>query len=580
MDLFESNVKKIKDAADAYYDGHPTMSDADYDALVEETEKLKSIPRDIIMGKSGDVLLPYKMFSLNKVKSSKELIEKQCVVMAKIDGASALVTMQKGVITIYRRGNGIKSSTVNNGLDKVVSNNGSIKFEGMYIRGEVVLKKGVGYRGNSNALVNKKEQLSDFEFESAHFIAYEILAIDNKTVSLKISEQLKMLILLGFETPEFMIKTVDMDPSDLLTQFRDKSKYDIDGIVYFDDVEYQRSETGNPTYAVAYKGNEHIKRHLVTVTNVEWNVGTTGIIFPRVHYTSFVENGSVFNYASGKSYNFISSNNIGVGTKLNIKISGGVIPDIDSVVESTVSMLPDIEGTIVGKNMIVKTIDKLTILKGFFKRLNIDKLGDATVEKMYKYGYDTPGKILNISARDIQICIGGKILHETLYQSLSNTKFTHAELAYASCLFNKFGEARFASILKIYPTALSDPNFIDNTKLQSIHGFDGLLYTFSEALPAYHDFIATNELQNHISESHIEPTIVNSSIAVATGFTFTAEQKKLLASKGIIVKDVITLDTKYVVYKTDTNSSKLKIAKERNIAIHYDDFSVMYLSIG
>lgn len=574
-------VKLIKKAADAYYDGHPIMTDAEYDALVEETAKLTKIPAEVLMGKSGDVLLPYRMFSLNKVDASKELAEKQCVVMSKIDGASALVTMQKGVVTVYRRGNGIKSATVNNGIDKIVSNYGKRKFEGMYIRGEIILKKGAGYRGNSNALVNKKEHLSDFEMDAAHFVAYEILAIDGEPPKMRISEQLDKLIELGFETPEFMIKTTIIEPSVLLQQFKDKAVYDIDGIVYFDDIIYERNETGNPSYAVAYKGNETLTRYTVTVTNVEWNVGTTGIVFPRIHYTPFTDNGSTFTYASGKSYHFIASNNIGAGTKLNIKISGGVIPDVDSVVESTKAMLPDIKGKIVGKNMVADTVSNLKVLQGFFSRFKIDKLGDSTIEKMVKQDFDTPGKILNMTLRDIQTCISGQSLPITLHNNISKARFTHSKLAYASCLFNKFGETRFDAILSAYPTALSDPNFATSTKMNNISGFDGLLVAFVETLPLYHEFIAANNLQSKIIEDGPAVQVpVGTSIAVATGFTFTPDQKKLLLEKGILVKDNTTAETKYVVYKVDNDSAKMKFGKERGITISYDEFLEMYLSVS
>src|SRR5574343_136737 len=313
-------IEVLKSADNAYFNTDvPLFEDDLYDRIKQYVaNNVQDHPYFSQVGSSirgGKIPLPVPMMSLNQVYAGDaqewvkkyNLQEEKIIITDKLDGASGLLEfanykLHKG----YSRGNGVEGADItrhysqmksivkslpdNNALlirgETIISNN---KFE--VIRQLIKEKTGKLYANPRNmvsGLMNAKTNF-DFVYEYIDFVAYEVVqSIMDK------SEQLLFLGENNFLTPwctTILGKDITDDVlSDILADRRQKSPYQIDGIVL--DINsgkkvssMRTNKPENPTYAVKYKMLTAADIVETTVLSVEWNISKHGYWKPKVIIT-------------------------------------------------------------------------------------------------------------------------------------------------------------------------------------------------------------------------------------------------------------------------------------------------------
>ena len=112
---------------------------------------------------------------------------------------------------------------------------------------------------------------------------------------------------------------------------KDKSIYDIDGIIITFNQINIRNKSGNPKYSFAFKMD--LEFAITKVIQVEWNASKHGKLKPLAHiepvYLCGTKNSKVL---TGNNADFIKKNKIGPGAIVKIIKGGEIIPKIEEVI--------------------------------------------------------------------------------------------------------------------------------------------------------------------------------------------------------------------------------------------------------
>jgi NAD-dependent DNA ligase len=95
---------------------------------------------------------------------------------------------------------------------------------------------------------------------------------------------------------------------------------------------------------------------IVTVKDIEWNVSKDKYLKPIVKFDEIKLNGVKIKQATGFNADYISKNNIGIGSKIVIIRSGDVIPHIKEVLTPSLNnkpLFPDIDYVWKGKDIMI-----------------------------------------------------------------------------------------------------------------------------------------------------------------------------------------------------------------------------------
>lgn len=409
-------VTKIKAAADAYYNtGSPVMSDADFDALVDELRERD--PGNAVLAQVGapvtgaKVDLPYPMMSLDKVKAGTEKWAAKhqgpYVLSDKLDGTSAMLAGGK----LYRRGTGKVGADVSHLIPHVISKKAA-KTK-LVVRGEIVIAKAdfdgsvaVDARSAVNALVNKKTMGGpDAVLDAARFVAYEVVEPRMDKV-----DQFKALEAAGFEVAWH--ETVASIDDDMLGQkFAERrvaSKYNVDGVVVQASGVHDIGEK-NPTYAFAFKSVQEDQGRATVVTDVVYESSRDGRLVPRVSFDPIVlDTGVTMRWATAHNARFVQDNGIGPGAVVHVVRSGDVIPKIIRVEEAVPPKLPPVDPEWAwdanGVHAVLAVLGdtaKIKILLKFMTALGVEFTKEGSLTKLYEAGFDTIRKILDANPADI-----------------------------------------------------------------------------------------------------------------------------------------------------------------------------------
>ena len=413
--------KLITYLSDQYYNGVEIVNDQEFDKyvdLLKQKDKNNKVLKFIgapIRDNIEKVKLPLWLGSLDKVKpETRELalwLERypgEMVISDKLDGISALLEYNEGDISLYTRGNGSVGQDISYLLPYLTI---PICKENFYVRGELIIKKNIFEKKYSkefpkarsvvSGVVNAKKPNPDI-LKDIDFLAYEYHTPMNK---LDMSEQLELLGNKKFNVVNHTIKN-NIDTSQLikyLSTRREKSIYEIDGLVLTNNQSYNRNTSGNPKYAVAFKVNE--KGKLTTVLAVEWQASKHGILIPRLKFEPLIIDGDTVQYCTAFHANFIRDNKIGKGSKIRVVKSGDVIPYVTEVVESTKASFPNLDYEWNESEVdifLVKVNDEVLIrqLLNFFKVLEIDGVNEGIIKKLVNANYKDINSIYHASQAD------------------------------------------------------------------------------------------------------------------------------------------------------------------------------------
>lgn len=374
---------KISEAATNYYTGNATMSDEQFDAMLDKLRELD--PTNEYLNKVGWGYVPSNgkglrirhsygtVGSLSKIREFSQLpkYEKYCI-SAKLDGASCVAYYVNGeFVCAVSRGDGSEGIDVTQKWLKITHKD-DIHVPGNFtggVRGEIVFSEKDWERYKQEVDSNAKfprnvatgllmrDDITD-ELEYISFVTYKIHGyLGNFSVGEYYSDILSALNKFGFTVVPYKVEYTKLYEFDLL-EFYDEIKrtYPVDGIVINFGNSYRHNENGLCEYNdIAYKFQAEIKE--TEVTNIVWDISKNNILVPVIYVKHVELSGAMVGKATGFNYAFIKDNNVGKGSIVKICRSNEVIPYIvDVVTPSEKSNIPEV-CPVCGKPLVVDGVE-------------------------------------------------------------------------------------------------------------------------------------------------------------------------------------------------------------------------------
>ena len=604
MDIKELVTNLIK--YDYHYTlGNPLISDKEYDNLRDKLYELdpknKYLKRIGCEDTSNCQKLKYWLGSQTKIKDEKNLnnwIKKynsnNYIISEKLDGISALYLNKEN--KLFTRGNGSKGNDISHILKYInmpTFNNNKI----IAVRGELIIKKtnwkneyGSNARNVVAGLVNNKI-INKKLLNLVDFVIYQIMEIENNE-NIKIEEQLDMI---NHNKIKF-IKSNNIQFNNLkniLIDFKEKSLYEIDGIVITDNSKsYNKNIEGNPEYSFAFKLNELDKSKITIVKDVEYNLSKDNRYKPIVLFETINLDQVNISKASGYNLKFIIDNGIGIGSKIEVIRSGQVIPKIINVIEKTEPKLPSLNwiwDDTKTDGIFVKDEDqespeeqRIKISTHFFKTLDIKNISEKTIKKLYENGFTSLNSILEINSKTKLSNIEGfgdkkiEIIINAIETSKKHDKLE--EIMAASNIFQRsLGIKKLKLILDNYPNIINEN--IKNEELIKINGIGDInAKHFNDNIDNFKNFyfkyFKIIEKKEKVKVLSIDERLLKK-IVVFSGIR-DKNMEELIIENGGKINGSVSKKTEILIVKDlESNSSSIKKAKELDIIIiKYDDIKI------
>lgn len=350
-------IKYLNDRTKEYDEGHPTISDKEWDDLYFKLEQLEqktgiyypNSPTHNIIYTTVNNLKKlkhnHKMLSLDKTKSIDEvqsfLGNKDFVAMAKMDGLTCSLRYINGeLVSAETRGNGLIGEDITHNamvipsIPKKISN-----LNETIVDGEVICtyknfepfsgqyKNPRNFASGSIRLLNSKECAA----RNLTFIAWDLIKGDIKNNN-SFKRRLITLAQLGFEVVPWVQENLAYAVKDIQDVCKQEG-YPIDGLVFkFNNISYGNSlgETDHHfKNAIAYKFyDEEFETRLF---NIEWSMGRTGILTPVAVFepvdtgTNIVDRASLHNLSILKN---VLGKRPYKGQKIKIILANQIIPQV------------------------------------------------------------------------------------------------------------------------------------------------------------------------------------------------------------------------------------------------------------
>ena len=614
----------IKYTADKYYNfKKPVISDTIYDILIDflkmkspKSEVLKTVGANKITTKNK-VKLDYYLGSMDKIKPTQlsqlnnwmKKYPPPYNLSDKLDGISALVIYNMDKITMMTRGTATEGTDITNlikylnlpsyeTVQKYCMKN---KIKGITnmiaFRGELLIKEKVfqeqfsdklkNGRNSVAGLVNSKT-INPMLASATDLVLYEVV-----DPFIPIEKQFEIISDIGFKSAYNININKELTFEYLSTQLknrRNKSEYNIDGIIVTSAKNNSRNMDGNPEYAFAFKDILEDQMSKTTVESIEWNISKDGYIKPTLILKPVTIGGVVIKRATGNNAKFIVDNILGPGAMIDIIRSGDVIPKVMKVTKVATSGKPELPK---GKwhwndtkvDIIIDDTDNDDMLVKnlyyFFSKLDTKGLGEGNIIKMIASGYDSIKKILEADIDDFKEVDGfGDKTAENLVASIKEA-VTNIPLYKLMTASNKLGHGigieRIKQIVTLYPNIIVDykkwtkKEFINN--IIEIDGWEEKTSTlfvnnFGEYIK-FHDSIKkyitiASETKKTKKGEFTDKTIVFSSFR-------DSELKSAVENMGGKIGTSVSKNTDYLVIKDssalDEPSDKIKKALELGIKI-------------
>ena len=368
MNDIKQKIIKVVQANRAYREGAPTMSDQDYDDLLEslksemseeEYEEFVATLNEGSIEKNidGKVKHPFIMGSLDKIKAEepenvkkwiKENIVGRMSVSAKVDGISSRAEYRNGkLVSLTTRGNGYFGQDITSkakyikGLPQTIPHGPWSNFTGS-IRGELVILRsdfeGIKdkYANPRNAcagIMNRKDgdkKFNEAEARLVSFVPYTILG--NQYAK---EEQFGFLEDVGFNVAwNVLIDKSGIDDTIVDWLFKtaqDELPYETDGLVICDS-EWRNEDKYRPDGCKAFKINQGVG--VTTLIDIDWGTPSANGKFTPVGILDPIQLcGTTVKRVTLNNISYMEKMGIEVGKKVRIRKSGDIIPQILEVLD-------------------------------------------------------------------------------------------------------------------------------------------------------------------------------------------------------------------------------------------------------
>ena len=377
-------VDKLNEYSKAYYVlDAPKISDKEYDELYDELLRLEEqsgiiVPDSPTQRVGGDPLPCFephthihRLWSLDKVRTREDLIDwgrrveriaesqhlpkVKYALEYKFDGLTINLTYEGGrLITGATRGNGIVGEDITPQIKTIRTVPLTIPFKGkMEVQGECYMKLSVldeinkttdeklknarnaaaGALRNLDPRITAKRRLDCY--------CYNVGYIEGKKLETQ-DEMLGFLRENGFTVSDYLVFCDDIetvcDEIDKAEESRPHLDFLIDGMVVkvrdFATREALGATEKFPRWAMAFKFAA--EETTTTVRDITWEVGRTGKLTPRASFDPVELAGATIRHATLNNFDDIRRKRVGIGSRVFIRRSNDVIPEILSAVEGDV----------------------------------------------------------------------------------------------------------------------------------------------------------------------------------------------------------------------------------------------------
>lgn len=377
-------VDKLNEYSKAYYVlDAPKISDKEYDELYDELLRLEEqsgiiLPDSPTQRVGGDPLPCFephthihRLWSLDKVRTREDLIDwgrrveriaesqqlpkVKYALEYKFDGLTINLTYEGGrLITGATRGNGIVGEDITPQIKTIRTVPLTIPFKGkMEVQGECYMKLSVldeinkttdeklknarnaaaGALRNLDPRITAKRRLDCY--------CYNVGYIEGKKLETQ-DEMLGFLRENGFTVSDYLVFCDDIetvcDEIDKAEESRPHLDFLIDGMVVkvrdFATREALGATEKFPRWAMAFKFAA--EETTTTVRDITWEVGRTGKLTPRARFDPVELAGATIRHATLNNFDDIQRKRVGIGSRVFIRRSNDVIPEILSAVEGDV----------------------------------------------------------------------------------------------------------------------------------------------------------------------------------------------------------------------------------------------------
>lgn len=372
-DMITKLEAQIKNYAQEYYEGHPTISDTEFDGLIDklteinpESEILTTVGWGYDINKVSGTKVNHKyqkVGSLSKIHKMSEttLVPGEYVLSAKLDGLSVVLYYHRGILTrAVTRGNGDIGIDVTDKLLRILkhSANSIEEFSGA-IRGELVINKdnwskicqnhdeewvkSHNARNYAAGIINRNEITDELDY--VNVVVYNVIGCDSL-----VHDGVRQSYILSFledhfenVVPYYVADYTDINDEYLKSiRLKFAEKYPIDGVVITEGyVAYDEYSKAFRYSQIAYKFEA--EKAITRVRGISWKLTRTHKLVPTVLLDTVSISGTNVKRATGYNAKYINDNKIDIGSEVEIMKSGEIIPKITCVIsESRNFHLPDV----------------------------------------------------------------------------------------------------------------------------------------------------------------------------------------------------------------------------------------------
>jgi len=606
-------INIIKEANDSFFNDVSILTDSEYDIIKEYTEQkypknkeLENIGAPVI--DKNKATLPYFMGSMDKIKPDTNAIDKwkqkykgPYVISAKLDGVSGLYSTENNEQKLYTRGNG----TVGQDISYLVPHLRLPKDNNHTMRGEFIIDRNIfeekykskfsNPRNFVSGVINSKtidvKKLNDIEF-----VAYEIIEPNISPLS-----QMTKLDTMDVTTVKYQSSdTISNDMlSEILVEWRNKYKYESDGIIVTDDHIHERVNK-NPEHSFAFKMVLSEQMAEAKVIDVIWNVSKHGLLKPKIQIEPIVLGGATIQYATAHNASTVANKQLGIGAIVKIIRSGDVIPYImETIVPAEKIKMPDVDYVWNDTHVDIELANKENNeeitqknVTNFFTGIEVDGLSSGNISRIIAAGYNSVFKIVKMNKDDFLKVEGFKDkLATKIYESI-HAKLAIADLSTimaASNIFGHgFGDRKMKLIMTEYPDIMTSTDTLEDKigKLANVKGMaKKTAVNFVDKISQMKEFLAQIDMNHKLdlkitNKTHTYDTehILYGKSIVFTGVREKQVMEKLENIYNVKLSSAVSKNTFAVITKSkDDVSGKLSKARTLHIPIfEIDEFKKEY----
>lgn len=488
-----------------FIDHKPEISDPEFDLLVEELRRRK--PDSKVLGEIGSdvsgrfkkvkhevpMLSLDKAYDLKSMESWAEKFEGDIIVSPKIDGCAVSIKYDESGVLVRAatRGNGTVGEDVTPNAHFIKDIPQKIKLKDAEVRGEIYMRLSVfakykaefaNPRNLAAGAIKQKDPQKTGEYNLS-FWAYDLLGSGAKDEATK----RRLLKENGFPVIEWK-QTKKDKIQEIFEEYlsrREKFDYEMDGVVYKTNIVLEQERLGvtahHPRYGIAYKfqGDSGV----TTLKDVEWSVARTGVITPIGIVKPVELSGAMVSRVSLHNYGLMTKLGLSRGAKVMMTRRGGVIPNLESVVEAGRGKVkipekcPSCGAKIELRDDFLYCTNpsacvqaKVGELKHFVQTVEIDGFGDVLVEKLYVEGIVTdPSEFYELTVDELlDLERMGDTLADKLVRNVAAKRQLGLDVFLRSLGIRELGKHSSQILAREFGT-LENIRNIEKERLSSIH---------------------------------------------------------------------------------------------------------------